>query len=79
VVEELHNPKHPGDWWDRKLTPNDEKQYDLDPEDYHGVMTGERQPRIAAATVKEMFATSSSTRVLPAAAVAMLAVLAAGG
>lgn len=73
------NPKRPGDWWDRKPAPDDEKQHDLDPEEYYGVMTGERQPRIAADAVKQMFATSSSTRAVPAAAVALLVLLAAGG
>jgi hypothetical protein len=74
-----NNPKRQGDWWDRKPAPDDEKQHDLDPEEYYGVMTGERQPRIAAATVREMFATSSSARVVPAAAIAMLMLSAAGG
>ncbi len=73
------NPKRQGDWWDRKPAPDDEKQHDLDPEEYYGVMTGERQPRMAAAAVKDMFATSSSKRAVPAAAVAMLVLLAAGG
>lgn len=73
------NPKRPGDWWDRQAAPDDEKQHDLDPEEYYGVMTGERQPRLAAATVKEIFAASSSTRTIPAVAVAMLVLLAAGG
>ncbi len=73
------NPKRPGDWWDRKPAPDDEKQHDLDPEEYYGVETGERQPRMAAAAVKEIFATSSSARFVPAAAVAMLVVLAVGG
>lgn len=72
------NPKRPGDWWDRKADPDDEKRHDLDPEEYYGVVTGERQPRPAAATVKEMFAASSSTRTIPAVAVAMLVLLAAG-
>lgn len=42
-------------------------------------MTGERQPRMAAAALKEMFATSAPGRFVPAAAVAMLVLLAAGG
>jgi cellulose synthase/poly-beta-1,6-N-acetylglucosamine synthase-like glycosyltransferase len=73
------NPKRPGDWWDRKPDPDDEKRHDPDPEEYYGIVTGERQPRIAAGTVKKMFATSSSGTTVPAAAVAMLVILAAGG
>jgi hypothetical protein len=73
------NPKRQGDWWDRKPAPDDEKQHDLDPEEYYGVMTGERQPRVSAAAVKEMFRTSTSKRAVPAAAVAILVFLAAGG
>lgn len=73
------NPKRAGDWWDRKPAPDDEKQHDLDPEEYYGVVTGERQPRMAAPAVKQMFTTSSSARALPAAAVTMLVLLAAGG
>jgi len=73
------NPKRQGDWWDRKAAPDDEKQHDLDPEEYYGVMTGERQPRMAATAVKEMFATSAPGRFVPAAAVVMLVLLAAGG
>jgi Glycosyl hydrolases family 2, TIM barrel domain len=73
------NPKRPGDWWDRKPDPDDEKVHDLDPEEYYGVMTGERQPRMAAAAVKEMFTTTSSKQAVPASAVAILVLLAVGG
>jgi hypothetical protein len=73
------NPKRPGDWWDRRPDPDDEKRHDLDPEEYYGVMTGERQPRIAATAVKEMYAMASSRQVVPAATVALLVLLAAGG
>ena len=72
------NPKRPGDWWDRKPNPDDEKQHDLDPEEYYGVMTGERQPRIAASTVKEIFSTPTAYGILPAAAAGLLALLALG-
>lgn len=73
------NPKRQGDWWDRKPAPDDEKQHDLDPEEYYGVETGERQPRMAAAAVKEMYAAPSSARFVPVVAVAALLVLATGG
>jgi GT2 family glycosyltransferase len=72
------NPKRPGDWWDRKPAPDDEKQHDLDPEEYYGVMTAERQPRIAAIAVKEMFATSLATRAAPAAVVGVIVLFAFG-
>lgn len=73
------NPKRRGDWWDRKPAPDDEKQHDLDPEEYYGIMTGERQPRPAATAVKEMFASSSSsTKTAPTMVVAFLVLLAAG-
>jgi cellulose synthase/poly-beta-1,6-N-acetylglucosamine synthase-like glycosyltransferase len=70
------NPKRAGIWWDRTLAPDDEKQHDLDPEEYYGVMTGERRPRLAASTVKEIFSTASEYRNLPAAAVGLLVLLA---
>lgn len=73
------NPKRQGDWWDRKPAPDDEKQHDLDPEEYYGVETGERLPRMAAAAVKEMYAAPSSARFVPVVAVAALLVLATGG
>lgn len=72
------NPKHSGDWWNREPAPDDEKVHDLDPEEYYGVMTAERQPRIAAAAVKEIFATSLARRAAPAATVGVLVLLAAG-
>jgi hypothetical protein len=49
------NPKREGDWWDRQPAPDDEKRHDRDPEEYYGVMTAERNPRVAAATVRTMF------------------------
>ncbi len=70
------NPKRPGIWWDRTPAPDDEKQHDLDPEEYYGVMTGERRPRLAASTVKEIFSTAGEYRNLPAAAVGLLVLLA---
>jgi glycosyl hydrolase family 2 len=72
------NPKRPGDWWDRKPAPDDEKQHDLDPEEYYGVMTGERQPRMATSIVKEIFSTANTYPSLPAAGVGLLVVLALG-
>jgi len=39
-------------------------------------MTGERQPKIAAATVKEIFSTSKAHLSLPAAAVGLLVLIA---
>ncbi len=73
------NPKREGDWWDRKAAADDEKQHDLDPEEYYGVMTGERQPRMAASTVKEMFSAAKAGRSLPAAVVALLILFALAG
>jgi hypothetical protein len=73
------NPKRQGDWWDRKAAPDDEKQHDLDPEEYYGVMTGERQPRMAASTVKEMFSIASGGRGLPVAVVTLLILFALAG
>jgi hypothetical protein len=72
------NPKRQGDWWDRKSAPDDEKQHDLDPEEYYGVVTGERQPRMAASAVKEMFAINHRDRTLPEAVTGFLALLALG-
>src|SRR5260221_7687358 len=73
------NPKRPGDWWDRKPNPDDEKQHDLDPEENYGVMTGERQPRIAPSPVKERFSTPKGShisvapsRMIPAGVVLLL-------
>ena len=73
------NPKREGDWWDRKAAADDEKQHDLDPEEYYGVMTGERQPRMAASTVKEMFSAANAGRRLPAAVVTLLILFAVAG
>jgi hypothetical protein len=72
------NPKRPGDWWDRKPAPDDEKQHDLDPEEYYGIMTGERQPRMAASTVREIFSAAHGDRGLPAAVTGLLLLLALG-
>jgi hypothetical protein len=72
------NPKRAGNWWNRTLALDDEKQHDLDPEEYYGVVTGERQPRIAAAVVKDMFATSFATRAAPAVSVGAMVFLAVG-
>jgi hypothetical protein len=79
------NPKREGDWWDRRPDPDDEKRHDLDPEEYYGVMTAERQPKLAAVAVKEMFSSSNvkatsalSIRVIPAALVCLLILLACG-
>jgi GT2 family glycosyltransferase len=79
------NPKRQGDWWDRRPDPDDEKRHDLDPEEYYGIVTAERQPRAAAATVKDMFSSSKSSqisltpsRVIPAGVVLLLIVASCG-
>jgi GT2 family glycosyltransferase len=78
------NPKRVGDWWDRRPAVNDEKQHDVDPEEYYGVMTAERKPRPAAAVVQEMFspghlqAGSRAARLVPRFAVVLLLVAACG-
>ena len=79
------NPKRQGDWWDRRPDPDDEKRHDLDPEEYYGIVTAERQPRAAAAIVKEMFSASKGSqiivvpsRVIPAAVVLLLIVASCG-
>ncbi len=70
------NPKRPGEWWDRQSAPDDEKTHDLDPEEYYGVMTAERQPRMATSAVKEMYSTGSRNVAVPAVVVLTLLLLA---
>ncbi len=78
------NPKRQGDWWDRRPDPDDEKRHDLDPEEYYGIVTAERQPRVASAAVKDMFSTSKSSqislapRMIPAGIVLLLIVASCG-
>ena len=74
------NPKRPGDWWDRKPAPNDEKRHDRDPEEYYGIVTADRRPKQAFSVVKAMFASkpSSGPQLATAATVASLVLLAAG-
>jgi hypothetical protein len=73
------NPKRPGDWWDRQPAPDDEKRHDLDPEEYYGVMTAERQPKPAASAVREMFSTGDPDRTVPTVLILMLILLAFAG
>src|SRR5260221_10379764 len=78
------NPKRQGDWWDRRPDPDDEKRHDLDPEEYYGIVTAERQPRVASAAVKDMFSTSQRSpislapRMIPAGIVLLLIVASCG-
>ncbi len=74
------NPKRSGVWWDRAPAPDDEKTHDLDPEEYYGVMTAQRQPKPAAETVKEMFAKTSADddRTVPVALSSALVLAALG-
>lgn len=74
-------PIRPGDWWWRVPDPNKGKTHMLDPEDYYGVMTAFRQPRPAAAVVREMYAPKKDPPAfeLPAVAAGILVLLAAAG
>jgi hypothetical protein len=72
------NPVADGDFWKRESAPRDELTHDLDPEEYYGVFTDQREPKPAAAAVREMFqvaAPRSST--LPWYGAALLAALVA--
>jgi len=53
------NPTKAGDWWTRSKAPDDELQHDNDPEEYYGLVTADRTPRPALATVTRMFTESS--------------------
>jgi hypothetical protein len=57
-----NNPRKPGFWWDRVEAPDDEKTHDQDPEEHYGIFTGYRQPKPAAAVVKEMFSAEDEPR-----------------
>jgi glycosyl transferase family 2 len=49
------NPIASGDWWQRQYAPDDEKTHDLDPEEYYGIVTSDRDPKPAYEAVREMF------------------------
>jgi hypothetical protein len=74
------NPRGVGNWWERVPAPNDEQADDQDPEEHYGLVTADRQPKPAYGVVREMFATDSRAdgRVVPAAMVAMVILVAAG-
>lgn len=49
------NPKRPPEWWDREPAENDEARDDGEPEEHYGLFTADRKPKLAAATLAEMF------------------------
>jgi cellulose synthase/poly-beta-1,6-N-acetylglucosamine synthase-like glycosyltransferase len=49
------NPIRAGEWWQREYAPDDEATHDLDPEEYYGIMTSDRNPKPAFETVRLMF------------------------
>lgn len=71
-----NNPRRPGDWWDREPAPDDEKRHDLDPEEYYGIVTGERHPRLAYGVVREFFGSGETrgSRIVPAGIIAILVI-----
>jgi hypothetical protein len=54
------NPIDSSDYWQRRYAPDDEKTHDLDPEEYYGIVTAEREPKPAYGAVSEMFTPRSS-------------------
>ena len=49
------NPVQAGEWWQRTYAPNDEAVHDLDPEEYYGIVTSERDPKPAFEVVRQMY------------------------
>ena len=49
------NPRSDGDWWYRLPASDDEKTGDRDPEESYGLVTAERQPKLAFETVSQMY------------------------
>lgn len=49
------NPVRPQNYWYRTSDTLDEKTHDLDPEEYYGIVTADRQPKPAYEAVREMF------------------------
>jgi hypothetical protein len=77
------NPRIPGIYWDRKVASDDEKTHDQDPEEYYGIVTGERRAKLAYAAVRDMFApevgfSTADSRLVPGAVTATLLALAFG-
>lgn len=72
-----NNPQRPGDWWDREAAPDDEKGHDLDPEEFYGIVTAQRNPRPAFTVVRNMFAETLGGRIIPAGIIGLLAISAA--
>jgi len=77
------NPRRPGNWWDRKSAPDDEKTHDQDPEEYYGVVQADRQPKLAFRVVQKMFAADehravTMVRLIPAVLISLLLLMACG-
>jgi cellulose synthase/poly-beta-1,6-N-acetylglucosamine synthase-like glycosyltransferase len=49
------NPIEAEDFWQREHAPDDEKTHDLDPEEYYGLVTSDRNPKPAFETVRAMY------------------------
>jgi len=54
------NPIREGDWWQREYAPDDEKTHDLDPEEYYGIVTSDRDPKPAFDEVRQMYSPQSA-------------------
>jgi len=52
------NPIGPDDYWRREHVPDDEKTHDLDPEEYYGIVTSERNPKPGLEAVRVMYSES---------------------
>ena len=75
-----NNPIRPGNWWFREPSPDDELKHDADPEESYGIVTSDREPKPAYATVATMFAEPSPVfaRQLASVVVSGLVLLAIG-
>jgi cellulose synthase/poly-beta-1,6-N-acetylglucosamine synthase-like glycosyltransferase len=56
------NPTGPDDYWRRAHAPDDEKTHDLDPEEYYGIVTSERNPKPGLEAVHVMYSASPAGR-----------------
>ncbi len=54
------NPIREGDYWLREYAPDDEKTHDLDPEEYYGIVTSDRDPKPAFDEVRQMYSPRSA-------------------
>jgi Glycosyl hydrolases family 2, TIM barrel domain len=77
-----NNPARPGDWWTRVPAPDDEVRHDDDPEETYGIVTADRTPKPALASVTAMFTerpARDTARTFGTAALSAMVVVAAGG